>query len=117
MTANARNTRRVNREPGTLEGVRPGETLDAFEKRVGDDVPEWTDDDFARARPIDDSPELKELFERARGQRGPQKSPTKERVSLRLDRDVVQSYRADGPGWQTRINDDLVQLNKQRKHG
>jgi uncharacterized protein (DUF4415 family) len=54
---------------------------------------------------------------RARGQRGPQKSPTKERVTLRLDPDIVASYRDGGPGWQTRINDDLVKLHKRRKHG
>ena len=117
MTANAKSTKQAARQSGTLEGVRPGETLDEFEKRVGDDVPEWTNEDFARARPIDAVPELKELFERARGQRGPQKAPTKEQVTLRLNREVVESYRAQGPGWQTRINDDLVKLNKRRKHG
>ena len=56
-------------------------------------------------------------LERARGQRGRQKAPTKEQVTLRLDRDVVESYRAGGPGWQTRINDDLAKLQKRRKHG
>lgn len=28
-------------------------------------------------------------------------------VSLKLDPDVVSAYRAKGPGWQTRMNDDL----------
>jgi uncharacterized protein (DUF4415 family) len=54
---------------------------------------------------------------RARGQRGPQKAPIKERVTLRLDHDVVESYRAGGPGWQTRINADLLALQKRKKHG
>jgi uncharacterized protein (DUF4415 family) len=36
--------------------------------------------------------------------RGPNKSPTKEQVALRLDRDVVGAFRAGGPGWQTRMN-------------
>lgn len=31
----------------------------------------------------------------------------KKHVSLRLDFDVVEHYRASGRGWQTRINDDL----------
>jgi uncharacterized protein (DUF4415 family) len=31
----------------------------------------------------------------------------KQHVTLRLDPDVVQHYRAAGPGWQTRINDVL----------
>jgi uncharacterized protein (DUF4415 family) len=100
-----------------MDGVRPGESLDDFEKRVGDDAPEWTEEDFRRARPIDDFPDLKAALERARGQRGPQKAPTKERISLRLDRDIVESYRAGGPGWQTRINDDLARLRKRKMHG
>jgi uncharacterized protein (DUF4415 family) len=207
MTAKSRSIRR-DREPGSLEGIRAGESLDDFEKRVGDDAPEWTDEDFKRARPIGDFPQLKAAIERARrqprppepdvkvsapvaarfddqhlhialadgreltvpltwypdlvtatpaerqafvltpdglrwpqfheeasiasilrtqlkieelrrarGQRGPQKTPTKQRISLRLDRDIVESYRAAGPGWQTRINDDLARIQKRKKHG
>jgi uncharacterized protein (DUF4415 family) len=100
------------RTPGTVEGRLPGESLDDFEKRVGDDIPEATDEDFARARPLSDFPQLREALERARGQRGPQKSPTKERVALRLDQNIVDYFRHDGPGWQTRINDALAELVK-----
>jgi uncharacterized protein (DUF4415 family) len=89
----------------TLEDVDTGKvTLDEYEIAHGEDIPEWTREDFARARPISDFPELKEMFERARGQRGPQKAPTKERVGLRLDREVVEHFRKTGPGWQSRIN-------------
>lgn len=113
MSASAKDMKRA-RIPGTLEGIRPGESLDDFEKRVGDDIPEATDEDLARARPMREMfPEIVEAFERARGQRGPQKSPTKERVALRLDRDVVDHFRHGGPGWQTRINDALAALVKQ----
>ena len=31
----------------------------------------------------------------------------KETVSLRLDQDVLEYFRADGPGWQDRINQAL----------
>ena len=31
----------------------------------------------------------------------------KETVSLRLDRDILDHFQADGPGWQDRINDAL----------
>ena len=31
----------------------------------------------------------------------------KETVSLRLDRDILEHFQADGPGWQDRINDAL----------
>jgi uncharacterized protein (DUF4415 family) len=108
MTANAKATIR-SRAPGTLEGIRPGESLDDFEKRVGDDVPELTEADFARARPMREMfPHIVEAFERARGQRGPQKLPVKDRVGLRLDHEVVEYFRSTGPGWQSRINDILA---------
>jgi uncharacterized protein (DUF4415 family) len=42
----------------------------------------------------------------ARG-RGPQKRPTKRLVSLRLDPEIIERFRATGPGWQSRINDTL----------
>ena len=31
----------------------------------------------------------------------------KEQVSLRIDKDVLERFRAGGPGWQTRINEAL----------
>ena len=31
----------------------------------------------------------------------------KEQVSLRIDQDVLEYFRAGGPGWQDRINDAL----------
>jgi len=36
--------------------------------------------------------------------RGPQRTPTKKLVSLRLDPDIVIAYRNTGRGWQGRIN-------------
>lgn len=55
-----------------------------------------------------DSPELDvDFFCQAKRQRGPQKTPTKHLVSLRLDPDVVERFRATGPGWQGRINEAL----------
>jgi uncharacterized protein (DUF4415 family) len=68
--------------------------------------PEWTDADFARSKSLDHFPELARLV-RGRGERGPQKAPTKQQVTLRLDRDVVNRFRSTGPGWQSRINDAL----------
>lgn len=40
----------------------------------------------------------------ARRVRGPQRAPTKVAVSIRLDRDVVESLKAEGAGWQGRAN-------------
>lgn len=38
------------------------------------------------------------------GIRGPQKTPTKERITIRLSPEVVQRFRATGDGWQTRVD-------------
>ena len=45
--------------------------------------------------------------------RGPQKAPTKLSVTIRFDRDVLDYYRGSGPGWQTRMNADLLRLTTQ----
>ncbi len=54
-------------------------------------------------------PDVVKAFERMRGERGPQKAPVKERVGLRLDREVVDYFRHTGPGWQSRINEILAE--------
>ncbi len=51
---------------------------------------------------------------RRRGQRGPQKRPTKQKVSLRLSPEIVRHFRKGGPGWQSRINDVLLTVVKKR---
>jgi uncharacterized protein (DUF4415 family) len=48
-----------------------------------------------------------------RGKRGPQKTPTKKLVSLRLSPEVIEHFKADGPGWQTRIEKTLLASIKQ----
>lgn len=70
------------------------------------DSPELTDEKLAKLRPAGDvlRPALLEKLTRPRG---PQKTPTKAAVSLRLDRDVIDHFRAKGSGWQTKINDVL----------
>jgi uncharacterized protein (DUF4415 family) len=39
--------------------------------------------------------------------RGPQKTPTKERITIRLSPEVVQRFRDTGDGWQTRVDSAL----------
>jgi uncharacterized protein (DUF4415 family) len=84
---------------------------------VGDDgeVRELTAEDFKYFRPSSDFPELVEAFERARGQRGPQKAPVKDRIGLRLDHTVVEYFRSTGPGWQSRINAVLADYVRQHE--
>lgn len=76
-----------------------------------DDNPEWTEQDFANARPPEEilPPEILAQFKNTRG---PQKTPTKVPVSIRLSADVVEHYKATGPGWQSRIDETLRKAAK-----
>ena len=58
---------------------------------------------------------LSEGLQRKLGVRGPQKAPTKERVNIRLSRNVVDSFRATGDGWQTRVDAALQDWLKKHK--
>lgn len=40
----------------------------------------------------------------ARRRRGRPSGGEKESTTIRLDRDILNTFRAEGPGWQTRIN-------------
>ncbi len=80
--------------------------------RPDDDNPEWTEDDFARARLASEVlPQFigrkatEELMGRRRGR--PAKADRKVNQTLRLDPDVLEAYRRTGPGWQTHINQVL----------
>ncbi|TDR80011.1 BrnA antitoxin family protein [Paludibacterium purpuratum] len=55
-------------------------------------------------------------FAKMKPSRGrPKADKTKESISIRLDADVLDAFRATGEGWQSRINDilkDYVQTHK-----
>lgn len=69
--------------------------------------PEWTETDFRRARPADEvlTPAQMGQFKRSPGR--PKLDKPKVAVSLRLDPDVLNFFKATGPGWQTRLEDVL----------
>jgi uncharacterized protein (DUF4415 family) len=69
-----------------------------------DDAPEWTEEQFARA----DLYHGDKLIRRGR----PPSDDPKQALKLRIDADVVEHFRATGPGWQTRINDTLRRAAK-----
>lgn len=70
--------------------------------------PPLTDEQLAGMRP---APETHpEIVERYRRTRGPQKAPRKVATTIRLDADVVEYFKAQGRGWQTRINEKLREL-------
>lgn len=49
--------------------------------------------------------------------RGKQKKPTKERITIRFSRNVLESFRATGRGWQTRMDDAMKEWIKTHKIG
>ncbi len=68
-----------------------------------DDNPEWTEADFARARPASElPPELAAAFKRPVGRPVGSVRTDREQVTLRLPRAVIAHFKAGGPGWQTR---------------
>lgn len=73
-----------------------------------DDAPEWTDDMVARA-------EISEGGKIIRRGRPPLGDKAKGVVTMRLDADVLESYRALGAGWQTQVNADLRRARKLKK--
>ena len=76
-----------------------------------EELPEVTEDMLARAE------------YRVRGRlrvhprrRGPQKSPTKIALSLRLSPEVVAHFKSSGRGWQTRFDDTLKKAIGSKRH-
>jgi uncharacterized protein (DUF4415 family) len=66
----------------------------------------------------DDAPDLSapywaDKFARAKVQRGrPKADVTKVSTTIRLDPDVIAAFKAQGAGWQSRINDALRKAAK-----
>ena len=81
---------------------------------IDDENPEWTDEDFARARPASEVlPELfgKEIAEQLLRPRGrPKTSSARVSISLRLPPETLALWKATGPGWQTRMAEALDRL-------
>ncbi|HWU19144.1 MAG TPA: BrnA antitoxin family protein [Devosia sp.] len=70
------------------------------------DSPELTDEELAQARPFAEVfPDLAESIRRSRGR--PKVDSPRQQISLRLDPDVIEKFKATGKGWQSRINDVL----------
>jgi uncharacterized protein (DUF4415 family) len=73
---------------------------------IDQENPEWTRKDFARAVPFSGlPPELRRSL--SSRTRGPQKTPKKVPVSIRLSPEVVKAFRGSGAGWQARVDEIL----------
>ena len=90
----------------------------------GESKTDWT---FLRQNQLDgiepdddkDSPDATLLMREAIAKRcagRPTGSGNKEQVALRIDKDVLSSFRAGGAGWQTRMNDALREWLETHSH-
>lgn len=79
-----------------------------------DDNPEWTKEDFARARPASEvlPPEVVAAFGRKPGRPAGTARSDRQQVTLRLPNEVIAYFKKDGPGWQTRAVDALVNATR-----
>jgi uncharacterized protein (DUF4415 family) len=91
------------------KSFKPGH---GYTRKDWDEVqsPEPTAEEIAKAKPFAEA--LPDLAASIRKGRGPNKAPTKKLVSLRLSGQVLEAYKAKGPGWQSRIDEDLRRINK-----
>jgi uncharacterized protein (DUF4415 family) len=76
------------------------------------EVRELKTEDLEGFRPASSLPQS---IQQKIGVRGPQKSPTKERVTIRLSRSVVDTFRSSGEGWHTRVDAALQDWLKKHK--
>lgn len=72
-----------------------------------DDLPEWTDDQFDRARFSIAGKVIRKAQGTLTNPGRPISENPKKQVTLRLDPDVLEAFRATGKGWQSRINAEL----------
>jgi uncharacterized protein (DUF4415 family) len=82
---------------------------------VDEETAPLTDEEIKHLRPA------KEVFAELgipvpRGRGRPPVGQGKQQITLRLDREVVQFFKSQGPGWQTRLNDELANVVKERRN-
>jgi uncharacterized protein (DUF4415 family) len=94
---------------------------DYDDKPIDDpDNPEWTAQMFRQARPLREFPEvhraIMEAVEdlRAKKRGRPKLEHPKIQVTLRLDEEVVNAFKEEGRGWQSKINDELRRTVRRR---
>ena len=88
-----------------MPNAKKGRGYSKQDLRDVSDNPELTKADIANARPF--SEVFPDLAASIRKGRGPNKSPTKKLVSLRLSPDVIEHFKSTGAGWQSRIDETL----------
>ena len=95
-------------DPERDAGYVPNDAYSRADWDAVSDNAELTDAEVTELRPAHDVlPAALLTGLRAKRGRGPQKAPTKRKISLRLDQAVVDHFRATGTGWQARMGELL----------
>lgn len=73
------------------------------------DNSEWTAEDFATAKPAGNvlPPQIYAALVTKRPRGRPRSDETKVFTAIRFDADLLEAFRSNGKGWQTRINEAL----------
>ncbi len=87
-----------------MTGNKPSTAQDLVSDLDPDDAPDLS------------APQWREQFDRTPVRRGrpPLESP-KILTTIRLDADVLEAFRSQGPGWQTRVNEALREWLQSRE--
>ena len=75
-----------------------------------DDAPEWTEEMFRRAAIWHGDKLIRPASGTLTKPGRPKSDNPKQQVTLRLDADVLEKFRATGKGWQSRINAELRRI-------
>ena len=81
------------------------------------EVREVTAEDVALFKPFSALPETEQKMLLKLRKRGPQKTPKKIPISIRLSPDVAEGLRATGNGWQSRADEALRSWLVEMKKG
>ncbi len=90
-------------KPGSIFPTPEEDAAITAAARLDEDAVPLTDEEWARVKPL------------ARVGR-PRAAVTKERITIRLSREVVEQFRASGDGWQTRVDAALKDWLKTHPH-
>jgi uncharacterized protein (DUF4415 family) len=82
-----------------------------------EDNPEWTEEDFRLAKSQTEfPPEVLAAFPKMRGRPPKAESERKVLTSIRLHPIVLDHFKATGPGWQTRMEEILIEAAFGSRH-
>jgi len=98
-------------KPGTIWPTPEEEAVIKAGIALDPDSKEWTDEDFAKARPAKEvlPPDVYAALTTKRPRGRPKATAPKIFTAFRIDADLLAAFKATGKGWQTRMNAALRQ--------